>query len=87
MIHLSKIKAFEAWDITTGDPDIKVCVIDDGVNYEHPDLNDNLALNKGDNPLDSVDNDNDGLIDNTYGWDFSGDDNNPINPNTKTITI
>lgn len=31
-----------AWDITTGDPNIKIAVLDNGVVFNHPDLNSNL---------------------------------------------
>ena len=37
------IRAPEAWEITTGDPDIVVAVIDCGVDNKHPDLIDNLV--------------------------------------------
>ena len=35
---LSDIRAPEAWDIFKGSPDVKVGVIDEGVNWEHEDL-------------------------------------------------
>jgi len=36
------IKAEEAWDIVTGNPDIIVAVIDGGAQYDHPDLEANM---------------------------------------------
>ena len=42
---LRKIMAPEAWDITFGDEDIVVAVIDTGVELDHPDLVGNLFVN------------------------------------------
>ena len=36
--YLVKIQAADAWDITKGDPDIKIAVVDNGFDYQHPDL-------------------------------------------------
>jgi len=37
------INALEAWEITTGDPNIIIAIVDSGVDINHPDLIDNLA--------------------------------------------
>ncbi|NIJ51446.1 S8 family serine peptidase [Dyadobacter arcticus] len=39
---LAKMKLPEAWDITAGCPNIKIAIIDDGVQLNHPDLQPNL---------------------------------------------
>ncbi|MCE3296774.1 MAG: peptidase and in kexin sedolisin [Crocinitomicaceae bacterium] len=36
--HLKRVEADKAWDITLGDPNVKIAVIDDGVDANHPDL-------------------------------------------------
>ena len=36
--YLVKIQAADAWDITKGDPTIKIAVVDDGFDYQHPEL-------------------------------------------------
>jgi len=75
---LAKIRAPEAWDITTGDPDIIIAVIDTGVDYSHPDLEDNIWVNMAE--MEGVvgeDDDDNGYIDDVYGWDFADDNNDP----------
>jgi hypothetical protein len=49
-------------------------VIDHGVDVEHPDLAPNIWTNPFD-PVDGVDNDGNGYIDDIHGWDFLGRDN------------
>ena len=71
--YLDIIKAREAWDITKGDPAIVIGVVDTGGDLDHPDLQGKLAINSAD-PVDGLDNDGDGFIDNNRGWDFSGAD-------------
>lgn len=39
------INLFKAWEVTTGRPDVVVAVIDGGVNYEHPDIAQNMWVN------------------------------------------
>lgn len=36
--HLPKIQADSAWEITLGNPKIKIGIIDEPIDYEHPDL-------------------------------------------------
>ncbi|MEM7367551.1 MAG: S8 family serine peptidase [Bacteroidota bacterium] len=72
MWHLGKIKAREAWQIQQDGGEVVVGIIDTGINSGHPDLQDNRALNT-DDPIDGLDNDGDGYMDNHFGWDFGGD--------------
>lgn len=34
--------AFNAWDVTTGSPTVRVAILDDGIRGDHPDLADNI---------------------------------------------
>jgi subtilisin family serine protease len=67
------IKSYEAWDVTTGgktalQTDIVIAILDDGFQYEHEDLKDNLWVNVGEKPGDGIDNDGNGFKDDINGW-------------------
>jgi hypothetical protein len=84
MYHLDNIRAYDAWDISKGETSIVIGISDSGVSFDHIDLRKNLAKNF-DDPVDGIDNDNDGYTDNFQGWDFSGvlgqqGDNDPSVP-------
>ncbi|RAW02993.1 S8 family serine peptidase [Pseudochryseolinea flava] len=73
--YLQTIRAYDAWDISEGSEDIIIAIIDSGVDINHPDLVDKIFIN--DDPVNGVDDDNNGYIDDYRGWDFSDNDNNP----------
>jgi uncharacterized repeat protein (TIGR01451 family) len=73
------VDAPEAWDISTGSPDVVVAVIDSGMDLNHADLVRNLYLNPGET-LNGLDDDGNGFIDDVSGWDFRDNDNDPSDP-------
>jgi subtilisin family serine protease len=78
--HHPLMKNNLAWDITLGNPNIKIGVTDDGVSIPHADLNPNIWVNPGEIPGNGIDDDGNGYIDDVNGWDFSSNNNDP-NPN------
>ena len=54
---------------------VVVGVIDEGIYWQHEDLTANIWVNPFDAP-DGIDNDGNGYIDDTRGWDFEGGSNN-----------
>ena len=67
----------DAWAIATGATEVVVAVIDSGIQLDHPDLASNIWVNPGEIANNNVDDDNNGYIDDVYGWDFWNWDNNP----------
>lgn len=64
-----------------GDSSVIVAVIDTGVDYNHIDLKQNIWINKGEIPGNGIDDDNNGYVDDVYGWNFVGDNNDPMDDN------
>ena len=61
----------QAWNYTTGSSQIVVGIVDSGCLIDHPDLQENIWVNPGEIAGDGIDNDNNGYIDDIYGWDFT----------------
>lgn len=66
-----------AWKKTAGSNAVIVAIIDEGVNPKHEDLKDAMWINKGEIPGNGIDDDNNGFIDDIYGWNFGNDSADP----------
>ncbi|QEK50382.1 S8 family serine peptidase [Pedobacter aquae] len=84
--NLLQVKALEGWGLQSSANGQIIAIIDSGADLEHEDLAANLYLNTND-PINGIDDDGDGYIDNYRGWDFVGAsftggraDNNPDIP-------
>lgn len=75
------INAPEAWYINTGDPGFTVAIIDTGILWTHPNLNDKIWFNPGEIAGNQIDDDGNGYIDDVRGWDFYAGDNDPMDEN------
>ena len=78
-------QAGEAWaNNHTGSRSVYVGIIDEGIQFTHPDLDANVWTNPGETGTDAqgrdkatngVDDDGNGYVDDIHGWDFDGNDN------------
>ena len=64
-----------------------VAVIDSGIDIEHEDLRDVVWVNEDEIPDNGIDDDNNGYIDDVYGWNFiGGKDGENVDKDTYEIT-
>ncbi len=80
--YLDAINAPAAWDSITGDTTQVIAIIDTGVDWDHPDLDDNIWTNWNEIPDNGIDDDSNGYVDDVRGWDFINNDNDPNDDNS-----
>ncbi|PIB35559.1 hypothetical protein BFP72_09225 [Reichenbachiella sp. 5M10] len=83
--YLQLIEAYEAWDITRGDEEIIIGVSDTGFDFEHEDMVDRAYVNSFD-PINGVDDDGNGYIDDNRGWDFGDEDNDASYASNESVS-
>lgn len=71
--YIQKLGLQKAHKSTKGDGTL-IAIIDSGVNYNNPYLAPNIFINKKEIPDNGIDDDENGHIDDVYGWDFVFDD-------------
>lgn len=72
------VNALQAWSKTTGIKNVKIAIIDTGVDYTHPDLAANIWTNPKEIPGNGKDDDGNGYVDDVHGYDFSNNDGDPM---------
>ncbi|MBF0103743.1 MAG: S8 family serine peptidase [Deltaproteobacteria bacterium] len=80
---IDRVNAPEAWAQGITGAGVVVAVVDSGVDYNHPDLSENIWQNPGEIPDNGIDDDANGYIDDVNGYNFTtyndeGPDNNPM---------
>ena len=68
--NLPRIGAPQAWEVTTGEREIVIAIVDSGIDLDHPDLDGKIWTNPGEIPGNGLDDDGNGCVDDVHGWHF-----------------
>jgi subtilisin family serine protease len=74
---LDVVQAPEAWAQGFTGQGVTIAVIDDGVDYNHPALRDNIWVNAREIASNGIDDDGNGFVDDNLGWNFVDNNNDP----------
>ncbi len=79
-VYLNWIGAPNAWNVynstSNGTTNITVAIVDNAIQRTHVDLAANIWTNPGEIPANSIDDDQNGYVDDVNGWDPADGDNN-----------
>lgn len=72
------IDAVNAWNNGVGSSSVILAIVDDGIDYTHPDLAGNMWVNPGEIAGNGIDDDANGYVDDINGYDFGTNDAIPL---------
>ena len=76
--QLDYVRAPETWALGYQGDSIVVCVVDSGIDRNHTDLRTHIWNNSDEIAANGLDDDQNGYIDDTWGWNFEQNNNNPV---------
>jgi len=76
---LTRIHTQEAWNTLNENQknEVLLATVDTGIHKEESDLSSRIWTNPDETPDDGIDNDSNGYVDDTWGWDFVNNDKDP----------
>ena len=75
--HLDLLNIRKAREGPYGE-NVIIAVIDTGLNYNHPYINNNVWINRNEIPNNNIDDDHNGFVDDYLGYDFANSDSYPF---------
>jgi subtilisin family serine protease len=75
---LDRVRAPEVWTKGFSGQNTVVAVVDSGVDFTHPDLDNNIWTNRGEISGNGIDDDLNGYVDDILGWNFAENNNNSM---------
>ena len=77
LARLDVVQAPEVWAQGFTGQGATIAIIDDGVDYHHPALQNNIWINAREIANNGIDDDSNGFIDDSLGWNFVNNNNDP----------
>ncbi len=72
------INAVEAWNLEKGNQQVVLAIVDTGIDYNHPELKDNMWINPGEIADNGIDDDRNGYIDDVHGVNIITNTGDPM---------